>query len=305
MPGEGRYVMKRLRWLLPAVVLLAACSSAGSPTSAPGGLTRTSGQGDAFGPANAVAAAKPVPGAPAGSETGNGVPVPQAFDPTRSVILTANIALKASDPWAAADAAQSVATGLGGDVIGLNESGTQDNRSASLTIRVPSQQFTEALRRLRALDAEVVSSTVNGQDVSDQFVDLKARLAAKQAEEQRYLALLARPDNKIDDILKIDAVLGTVRTQIEQLQGQVNSIDKRTQFSTITVSISPVAALVSPTPSTWDPARTVIAAVATLAIVLRAFADIAIWVLVFAWIPLLALAIALVLTRTRRVARPA
>ena len=158
---------------------------------------------------------------------------------------------------------------------------------------------------MRALDAEVVSSTVNGQDVSDQFVDLKARLAAKQAEEQRYLALLARPDNKIDDILKIDAVLGTVRTQIEQLQGQVNSIDKRTQFSTITVSISPVAALVSPTPSTWDPARTVIAAVATLAIVLRALADIAIWVLVFAWIPLLVLAIALILTRTRRVARPA
>jgi len=210
-----------------------------------------------------------------------------------------------SDPWAAADAAQSVATGLGGDVIGLNESGTQDNRSASLTIRVPSQQFTEALRRLRALDAEVVSSTVNGQDVSDQFVDLKARLAAKQAEEQRYLALLARPDNKIDDILKIDAVLGTVRTQIEQLQGQVNSIDKRTQFSTITVSISPVAAIVGPAPSTWDPARTVIAAVATLAIVLRALADIAIWVLVFAWIPLLVLAIALIFTRTRRVARPA
>jgi len=250
--------------------------------------------------------AAPKPASPQqGGDTANGVPVPQAFDPTRSVILTANIALKAGDPWATADVAQSVAIGLGGDVIGLNESGTQDNRSATLTIRVPSQQFTEALRRLRALDAEVVSSTVNGQDVSDQFVDLKARLAAKQAEEQRYLALLARPDNKIDDILKIDAVLVTVRTQIEQLQGQVNSIDKRTQFSAITVSISPTVAIVTPPASSWDPTKTVALALATLAAVLRAFADVAIWILVFAWIPLLALAIALALNRTRRVARPA
>ena len=294
--------MKRLLWVLPAVLLLAACSGAGSTTSAPGQFTTTGAGRDGQG-VTSVAAAKPA--APQqGGDTANGVPVPQAFDPTRSVILTANIALKASDPWATADVAQSVAIGLGGDVIGLNESGTQDNRSATLTIRVPSQQFTEALRRLRALDAEVVSSTVNGQDVSDQFVDLKARLAAKQAEEQRYLALLARPDNKIDDILKIDAVLVTVRTQIEQLQGQVNSIDKRTQFSTITVSISPTIVVVTPAGSSWDPTKTVALALATLAAVLRAFADVAIWVLVFAWIPLLALAVALV-ARGRRQVRPA
>ncbi len=293
--------MKRYLWVLPAVLLLAACSGANSTTGAPGQFTTTVSR-DSQG-ATSVAAGKPAAPQQAG-DAGNGVPVPQAFDPTRSVILTANISMKASDPWATADAAQSVATGLGGDVIGLNESGSQDNRSASLTIRVPSQQFTEALRRLRALDAEVVSSTVNGQDVSDQFVDLKARLSAKQAEEQRYLALLARPDNKVEDILKIDAVLGTVRTQIEQLQGQVNSIDKRTQFSTITVAISPTIVVVPPTASSWDPSKTVAVALATLAAVLRAFADVAIWVLVFAWIPLLALAVALV-ARGRRQVRPA
>jgi len=294
--------MKRLLWVLPAVLLLAACSGATSTTGASGGFTNVSGK-DGQG-VTSVAVAKP--GAPqqGGDTSANGVPVPQAFDPTRSIILTANIALKSSDPWALADQAQSVAIGLGGDVIGLNESGTQDNRSATLTLRVPSQQFTEALRRLRALDAEVVSSTVNGQDVSDQFVDLKARLAAKQAEEQRYDALLARATT-IDEILKIDSALGSVRTQIEQLQGQVNSISARTQFSTITVSINPVIPPVV-TPSTaWDPAKTATLAFATLASVLRGFADIAIWMLVFGWIPLLALAVALVLTRSRRVARPA
>jgi hypothetical protein len=292
--------MTRLMWVLPAVLLLAACSTSASGTTASGGGISTLARGGA--PVSDVAAKPVAPGQ--GSDTGiNGVPVPQAFDPTRSVILTANIAMKASDPWATAEKAQAVALDLGGDVIGLNESGAKDDHVASLTLRVPSQQFTEALRRLRALEADVTSSTVSGQDVSDQFVDVKARLAAKQAEEQRYNALLARATT-IDEILKVDSALGSVRTQIEQLQGQVNSISTRTQFSTITVSINSAAIAPVATPSSaWDPAKTATAAFATLATVLRGFADIAIWMLVFGWIPLLALALAVILTRGRRTLR--
>ena len=294
--------MKRLLWLLPAIFLVAACAGAQSASSS--GTTAQAGRGAAdyaiSKPGDLVAAPAPAQGGEAAGS--NGVPVPQAFDVTRSVILTANIAMKASDPWAMSDKAQLVAAGVGGDVIGLSQSGAGDQRVASLIIRVPSDRFTDALRQLRALDAEVVSSTVDGKDVTDQFVDLKARLSAKQAEEGRYNALLTRA-NTIDEILKIDSALSNVRTQIEQLQGQVNSIAARTSFTTITVSISPaIVALATPT-STWDPAKTVALAFATLTAVLRGFADVAIWLLIFGWIPLLALALALILTRGRRTLR--
>ena len=290
--------MQRLGWLLPAILVLAACSGAGSTSSAPA-------QGGGAAPAN-LAVGRPASAdaaAPKFGESANGVPVPQPFDVTRSVILTANIALKTSDPWATADRAQAVALSLGGDVIGVSQSGGKDSHLASLTLRVPSDRFTEALRQLRALDGEVVSSTVDGKDVTDQFVDLKARLAAKQAEEQRYSALLGRAAT-IDEILKIDAALSSVRTQIEQLQGQVNSIASRTQFSTITMTIAPdVAAIVTPPAPAWDPAKTIAAALAALALMLRGFADLAIWLLVFGWIPLVVLAIGLIVTRGRRAAR--
>lgn len=291
--------MKRLGWLIPAVLALAACSGAGSTTSAPGQ------GGGAVAPGNfAVTTSKDAAAKPASGEVANGVPVPQAFDVTRSVILTANISMKASDPWATADKAQAIALSVGGDVLGVNESGGKDNHLASLTLRVPSDRFNDALRQLRALDGEVVSSTVDGKDVTDQFVDLKARLAAKQAEEQRYNALLARA-NTIDEILKVDAALGAVRTQIEQLQGQVNSIASRTQFSTIVMTITPSAtAVVTPPPApAWDPAKTAATALAALALMLRSFADLAIWLLIFGWIPLLLLAIALIASRGRRAAR--
>ena len=292
----------KLGWLIPAVLFLAACSSAGSTTSGPvtggGGVA----PGDfAVGKPAVVNAAPPK----TGESVSNGVPVPQAFDVARSVILTANIAMRANDPWAVADKAEAVAAGLGGEVIGLNQSGSKDSRVASLTIRVPSARFTEALRQLRALDGDVTSSTVDGKDVTDQFVDLKARLTAKQAEELRYNALLARAAT-IDEILKIDAALSNVRTQIEQLQGQVNSIASRTRFSVITMSITPaVTPIVTPITPAWDPAKTVATAFAALALMLRGFADIAIWLMVFGWIPLLGLAIALIATRGRRATRTA
>ena len=289
--------MKRLGWLLPAILLLAACSGAGT-TASSGPATRGGGAPADFAVAKPAvangAAPQPVDGGSAG------VPVPQVFDPTRSVILTASIAMKASDPWATADKAQAIATGLGGDIIGLTQSGAKGDRVANLTLRVPSERFTDALRQLRALDADVTSSSVDGKDVTDQFVDLKARLSAKQAEEQRYNALLTRAST-IDEILKIDAALSNVRVQVEQLQGQVNSIATRTQFSTITVSITPAIVAVGTPSSAWDPAKTVAQALATLAAVLRGIADVAIWILVFGGIPLIGLAALLIATRARRV----
>ncbi|MEP7003882.1 MAG: DUF4349 domain-containing protein [Chloroflexota bacterium] len=292
--------MKRLGSLLPAVLLLAACSGAGSTASAPGQAGGAAPANFAVGKPASVDAAVPKSGE---SASNNGVPIPQAFDVTRSVILTANVSMRSDDPWVTADKAQAIALGQGGDVIGVSQSGGKDNHLASLTLRVPSDRFTEALRQIRALDGEVVSSTVDGKDVTDQFVDLKARLTAKQAEEQRYNALLTRAAT-IDEILKIDVALASVRTQIEQLQGQVNSIASRTQFSTITMSIVPlVAVIVTPPTPAWDPARTVTAALTALALMMRGLADVAIWLLVFGSIPLIVLAVLFVATRGRRTTR--
>lgn len=295
---------------LAALALVAvACSGAGA-TGAPSGPTELRGsyglaQPGAAGavpqPAALTDAQKPA-AAPAAQSGGQNLAVPAAFDPDRMLILTASIAMQAKDAWAASDRAQAVALGLGGDVVGLSQSGRGDAKVSNLTLRVPSARFGEALRQLRDLsDTEVVSSSVDGKDVTEQFVDLDARLVAKKAEEQRYLSLLARGD-KIEDILRIDQTLAQVRTQIEQLTGQINSIKQRTQFSTITVSITPAVPLPIPGPDAraYDPAKTAQAALATLATLFRVVADLAIWSLVFGWIPLVLLAIALFVQRGRR-----
>ncbi|TMC45307.1 MAG: DUF4349 domain-containing protein [Chloroflexi bacterium] len=285
--------MRKLALLLAAPLFLAACAQ-----SAP---SATSASGRAVGaPAPAVDAASGF-GANAAPEKGIPTVVVSA---DRNLILTAKIDMRSKDPWATSDRAQAIANGLGGDVLNLTQSGSGDTRSASLTIRVPSSRFADALQQLRTLEGEVETSGVSAQDVTDQFVDLQARLTAKQAEEQRYLAILNRA-NTIDEILKVDASLANVRTQIEQLTGQINSIKQRTDFSTISMSISTIAVLPGDTTTkAWDPAKTVTRALAALGAMLQVFADVVIWLLVFGWLPLLALAAAVFVTRARRPTAP-
>jgi len=291
--------MRRLA-LLALPLLLAACagSQAGSGTAPAVGY-------GAPAPA-AVDAAKSAGGTAGNPAPNQGIPNPVAFNVDRNLILTANVSMRSKDPWATSEKAQLIVATLGGDVLTLNESGSAENRTASLTARVPSSNFSEALRQFRALEGEVVTSTVTGQDVTDQFVDLQARLAAKQSEEQRYLALIARA-NTIDEIIKVDQSLSNVRTQIEQLTGQIKAIKSRTDFSTLVLSVTPIPAVVPPVEEpgkAWDPAKTFARALATLGAMLRVFADFAIWIMVFGAIPLIVLGVGLVATRTRRPAAP-
>lgn len=289
--------MRKLLLATLALGLLVACSGTAAPVSG-GGAAGAPAIGRDGGTESAEF--KGGPGTDQAATQPNSIPVPAAADPTRALILTASIAMRAQDPWGAADRAQAVATSLGGDVMSLSQSGKGDDRTASLVLRVPADRFNDALRQLRSLsDVEVVSSSVDSKDVTEQFVDLEARLRAKQAEEQRYLALLARAE-RIEDILRIDQALAQVRTQIEQLTGQVNSIKTRTTFSTISISVTPAGLLPPTDPKVYDPTRTVERAIAALGVMLRVVADLAIWMLVFGWIPLLILGVAFGMQRMRR-----
>ncbi len=291
--------MRKLALLIAAPLLfVVACSSAGSSPTA-----QSRGGSEAGAPVPGAADSASGFSANAGNTSDKGIPT-VVVSGDRNLILTAKIDMRSKDPWATSDRAQAIASGLGGDVLNLSQSGTADTRSATLTIRVPSSRFGDALQALKSLEGEIQTSGVSAQDVTDQFVDLQARLTAKQAEEQRYIAILNRA-NTIDEILKVDASLGSVRTQIEQLTAQINSIKGRTEFSTISMSISTLTALPGDTTSkAWDPAKTVGRALAALGAMMQVFADIVIWLIVFGWLPLLAFAILIFATRMRRPAAP-
>jgi hypothetical protein len=283
-----------------AILVLAVLAAVIGTACAQGAATAPAASGKAgYG---AAAPAVPAPDMAQHSDAAGGTSPEQGI-PTlgtvgRDLILTASVTMRSRDPWATADQARAIAAGLGGDVLGLSQSGSGDQRNATLTIRVPSDRFDDALAQLKKLEGEVLTSNVDGKDVTDQFVDLQARLTARQAEEQSYLALLTKAQS-VDEILKVQSALFNVRAQIEQLQGQLNSMKGRIDYSTITMSISPLVPVAGPS-GTWDPSVTFARALAALGALFRVLADIAIWLLVFGWIPLIAAVLLLAALRVRK-----
>ncbi|MSQ06741.1 MAG: DUF4349 domain-containing protein [Dehalococcoidia bacterium] len=165
----------------------------------------------------------------------------------RQVISQASLSIEVTVVPAATSQVRAIAEGLGGFVEQLSSSGGAKQQQASITVRVPQPQFFAAMERLEAL-GKVQNRNVGSEDVSSQFIDLKARLASSLRQEQSMLSLLSRAAT-VTEILTIERELARVRGEIERMQGQLNFLERRVEMATIHVSLFPPQAEQVPSPS--------------------------------------------------------
>lgn len=172
-------------------------------------------------------------------------PIPQM------VIQTADLSVTVPSAREALIAARRIATGLGGFVESSSHSQQQQGLPyAHLGIRVPAKQFETALDQLGAL-GEVVTLNTSGQDVTEQVVDVQARIKTMKAEEEQYRLILSRA-NKIGEILEVKSRLDQVRQEIESLQARYQYLSSQASYSTITATFSEKQTLDKPeAPKDW------------------------------------------------------
>lgn len=108
-------------------------------------------------------------------------------------------------------------------------------RAGTLTVRVPSARFDETLRAIRDLGTVAVES-VRGQDVTAEYVDLRARLRIEKSRREVLLRLMDRAKS-IEQTIRVRNALDETQLRIEQIQGQLRLLDDQTSFATITVDL--------------------------------------------------------------------
>ena len=96
--------------------------------------------------------------------------------------------------------------------------------------------FEDAKAAIRQFASHVESENSNAQDVTRQYVDLEARLCNLRAEEAQYLTIL-KSAYKVDDLLSVSQKLSEVRGEIEQQQGEFQTLSKQVETVAITVSL--------------------------------------------------------------------
>lgn len=182
-----------------------------------------------------------------GGPTDGGGATPAVQTAGRQVIQTASLTVQVEDVDAAADSVRETAEAVGGFVEQLQVSSQEQGGDGFVVIRVPVDQFFDAMERLRLL-GEVLFQNVGAQDVTEQLVDLDARLRSLQAEEVRLIDLLEQADT-VSEILVVESELSRIRLNIERLAAQQASLERRVALSTITVSLVPPRAFFTEPPS--------------------------------------------------------
>lgn len=130
--------------------------------------------------------------------------------------------------------AQRVAAAHDGYVAG-SRTGGEDGRRGRLVIRVPAREFEEALADLKALGM-VRAEEVSGEDVTAEFVDLRARLRNWRAQEVAIRGLM-EDATSIEQTIRVQKELQRVRLEIERIRGSLRVLREQTSLGTISVAI--------------------------------------------------------------------
>ncbi|MEP6944817.1 MAG: DUF4349 domain-containing protein [Acidobacteriota bacterium] len=163
----------------------------------------------------------------------------------RKIVRNAELSLEADSPEQAQQTITSIAESKGGFVVESQQSSSDTKVRTSdvvtMTVRVPSAKFLEALDEIRKTGSRVIVETIKGTDVTEEFIDIEARLKAQMALEQQFIEIMKKA-NSVDDALNVQRQLADVRGEIEKVEGRRRFLENQASLSTVKVKLqSPVA----------------------------------------------------------------
>ena len=110
-----------------------------------------------------------------------------------------------------------------------------DDRRGTLVLRVPSDRFEPLLTGLDDL-GDITSQQTSGEDVSEEFVDLTARIRNAEAQERALLRLM-QSATTVADTIRVQNELAGVRENVERMKGRLRFLKDQTALSTLTVEL--------------------------------------------------------------------
>jgi hypothetical protein len=163
---------------------------------------------------------------------------PFQFDPaTRLIVRTGQASIEVDSLEPAMTELRRVVQRAGGFVADASvQSGRDQLRQATLELKVPSARFDELTEGLQPI-GRLEFVNVGAEDVSEEFVDLTARVANGRRLEDRLVELLRTRTGKLQDVLSVERELARVREEIERMEGRLRYLKASAQLSTLSVSL--------------------------------------------------------------------
>lgn len=158
----------------------------------------------------------------------------------RKIIRNADLTLEADSPEESQQKIAAIAESKSGFVVESQQSSSNSQvktrDTVTMTVRVPAEKFNESLDEIRKVSNRVIVETVKGQDVTEEFVDIEARLKTKKALEEQFLEIM-KQSKTVADTLNVQRELANVRGEIEQVEGRKRFLENQASLSTIKIRL--------------------------------------------------------------------
>ncbi|WP_068786127.1 DUF4349 domain-containing protein [Paenibacillus phocaensis] len=152
------------------------------------------------------------------------------------LIYRANVVMEVKDYAKAQSEIRNLVMLAGGYIVEFSENQSQHEQGGNFVLKVPASGFSSFLDRLEGLKPESLQRNIQGQDVSEEYVDLQSRLKVKQAMEARYLKFVESA-TQTKQLVEFVNELERIQTEIEQIKGRMRYIDSNVSFSTIEIRV--------------------------------------------------------------------
>lgn len=202
--------------------------------------------------------------------------------PERMIVYTGDLAMVVADTDAVQRQIEVLVEEAEGYIASVESYTVSEGvRRTDLSLRVPAETFNSTMDALRKMALEVTRESVSTQDVTEEYVDLTARLRALEAKAARLEELMERAEDT-EAVLEVYRELSATQVEIEQTKGRMQYLERQSAMATIHVELTPDELARPLEVAGWRPQGTVKHAIEALIKTFQFLIDALIWLIIWA-----------------------
>jgi hypothetical protein len=153
----------------------------------------------------------------------------------KKIIKTATLNLEVKEYNSFYKSIREKVSQLGGYVAQEEQSQTSYKIENTLIVKVPVDQFDNALLQVTTGVEKINEKKITSEDVTGEVVDTKSRMEAKRQIRQRYIDLLKQAKN-MEEVLNVQSEINDIQEDLESASGRVNYLTHSAAYSTINLT---------------------------------------------------------------------
>jgi hypothetical protein len=199
----------------------------------------------------------------------------------RIIIRTAEMGIVVVDTEEAMKTITQMVGENGGWVVSSSVFQYDENaKTGNMSVRIPSDGFDSFLEAVGLLSVEVTRISTSGQDVTEEYVDVSARLENLEATADRVRSFLDETKT-VEEALAVNSELSQLEGEIEAMKGRLQYLEQSAAFSIITIDLTPDILSQPIEVGGWQPQGVARSAVETLIDTMQTLVDIGIWLIIY------------------------